>query len=64
MTIAQLKEYIGKYVNIEFKDGTSVQGVLGYTPEFSSKFGYRKPGYFTLLQYDFKVSSVKKIKEI
>lgn len=64
MTIKELKKYIGVKVGVIFKDGTVKVGVLGFTEDFSEKYGYRKPNYFTIDDYDFKVSHIRKIKEI
>ncbi len=58
-TADTLKEYIGRPVKITFTDGETAEGTLGYTEEFSEKYGYRKPNYFTVGDYDFKVSHIK-----
>lgn len=57
----ELKKYLGQNVNVSFYDGTVISGILGYTPEFSEEYGWRKPGYFTVGNTDFKVSHVKGI---
>lgn len=62
MTKAELMKNVGKKVEIIFADGNTTTGVLGFTKEFSSKYGYRKPNCFTVNNWDFKVSHVKKIK--
>ena len=66
MTKAELMDCVGKYVEITFKDtvfsGDKCRGILGYTSEFSPKFGYRKPDYFTIHDVDFKVSHIKNCK--
>ena len=54
---------IGKRVTIRFEDGDERTGILGYTPEFSAKFGWRKAGYYTLGNLDFKASNVKRVRE-
>lgn len=59
----ELLAYVGKEVTVVFKDGTEEKGVLGYAKEFSTKYNYRKPDCFTLNNWDFKVSHIKKIKE-
>lgn len=61
-TIAELRKYIGKYVKITFYDGDIRQGVLGYTAAFNASYGYRKVGYFTIGNLDFKLSHVKRIE--
>lgn len=61
MTKLELSNLIGKTVNVAFKDGSEATGVLGYTTEFSSKFNWRKPDYFTVGDYDFKVSHISKV---
>lgn len=63
MTRAELREYLGKNVTVVFKDGKTEQGILGFTPEFSEKYGFRRPNYFTINNTDFKVSHIKKITE-
>ena len=62
ITKAQLKEYIGRMVEITLFDNTVYCGVLGFTPEFSEKYGWRKPNYFTVSNLDFKVSHLKSIQ--
>lgn len=65
MKKAELKEYIGKNVEITFIDGDVRKGILGFsdTP-FDDKHGYRKVGYFTIGNLDFKVSHIKKLVKI
>ena len=46
------------------RDGKVIEGRLGYTKTFSGKYNYRKPEYFTVQDYDFLVSHIKKIKVI
>ena len=60
----ELMWYVGKTVKILFKDGETIQGVLGYADEFSSKHGYRKPNYFYIDNISFKVSHMKKLERI
>ena len=57
----ELDKLIGKGVIILFKDATVAAGTLGFTPEFSTKYHYRKAGYYTCGDYDFKVSHVAKV---
>lgn len=57
----ELDKLIGKEVMILFKDATVALGQLGYTPEFSAKYHYRKAGYYTCGDYDFRVSHVAKV---
>lgn len=57
----ELFTYIGKKVEIKLFDDTVYSGILGFTSEFSEKFGYRKPNYFTVKDLDFKVSHLKSI---
>ena len=61
MTRAELREYLGKNVTVVFKDGDTEQGILGFTPEFSEKYGFRRPNYFTINDTNFKVSHIRKI---
>ena len=60
-----LMNLVGKKVKVTFKaSGKEIVGVLGYNKEFSEKYNYRKPKYFTIQNYDFLVSHVKKVVEI
>lgn len=61
-TKAQLTECIGKQVWIVFHDGKQTTGRLGYTDEFSEKYGWRKLNYFTIHNWDFKASHVKEVE--
>ena len=60
----ELNEYLGANVEITFIDNDTVRGVLGFTPEFSEQYEYRKPNYYTIGNIDFKCSHVKKLREI
>lgn len=57
----ELDKLIGKVVIIVFKDATVAVGPLGYMPEFSAKYHYRKVGCYTCGDYDFKASHVSKV---
>ena len=60
----QLDWLIGKYVIVELVDGHTIRGLLEYTPEFSAKYGWKKPGYYSIRNYAFKASHVRKaVKE-
>lgn len=61
-TITELRKYVGKYMIVTFYDGDIKQGVLGYTAAFNASYGYRKIGYFTIGNLDFKLSHVKRIE--
>lgn len=61
----ELMKLVGKRVKVTFiKEigGKEITGVLGFTKEFSEKYDYRLSNYFTINQYDFKVSHVKKVE--
>lgn len=61
----ELMQLVGKRVTITFREdcgGGSSTGVLGFTKEFSEKYDYRHPNYFTINHIDFKVSHVKKVE--
>lgn len=62
MTKETLNSYIGQRVKVTFYDNYTVEGDLGFTPEFSAKYGYRKPNYYTIGSHDFKVSHIKRIE--
>lgn len=67
-TQKQLMEYVGKRVEITFKDGVSgdkiIKGILGYTFEFSNKYNYRIPHMFFIDHLSFRSSYVKKVEAI
>lgn len=59
-----LMQLVGKRVKIIFTKGCGggeSTGILGYTKEFSSQYGFRNPNRFTINHIDFKVSHVKKV---
>lgn len=61
----ELMQLVGKRVRVIFTEdcgGGEIIGVLGYTKEFSEKYDYRLPNYFTINEYDFKVSHVRKVE--
>ena len=58
---AVLSAFVGYRVRITFFDDEVKEGVLGYTSKFCEEQGFRKPGYFTLNNLDFKVSHIKKV---
>ena len=64
MTRKELDNMIGKTVMVEFKCGNVIRGKLGFTKEFSEKYGWRKPNYYTIKEYDFLASHIKSIKEV
>lgn len=60
-----LMKLVGKRVKITFRQdcgGGESTGILGFTKEFSEKYGYRKPNYFTIGIVSFKVSHVRKVE--
>ena len=63
-TVADLHKYVGLEVEIQFWDGSIERGTLGYTKEFSAEYGYRRLGYFTINNTDFKVSHINNLKVI
>jgi hypothetical protein len=59
----ELMKLVGKRVKVTFRaSGKEIVGELGFTKDFSEKYDYRHPNYFTINQYDFKVSHVKKVE--
>ncbi|MBE6014740.1 MAG: hypothetical protein E7241_05170 [Lachnospiraceae bacterium] len=62
LTNAKLQEHVGEFVIVTFFNGKVLSGRLGYTKEFSAKYQYKKPGYFTIGNCSFKVSHIKKIQ--
>lgn len=59
-----LNEYLGSYVHITFFDGDETEGKLCFCPEFSEKYGFRKPGYYYTENWCFKASHVKKLQAV
>ena len=55
----QVDRLIGKEVTIIFADGKMARGIVGYVPEFSAKYQWRKPGYYYVGNTIFKASHVK-----
>lgn len=56
---------VGKMVKITFTEdcgGGESQGILGFNKEFSEKYDYGKPNYFTINHINFKVSHVRKVE--
>lgn len=64
MKHAELMKFVGKNVYVLFFDGEWECGKLNYVDEFSAKRDYRKPKYFYINHTSFKVSHIKKVKEI
>lgn len=64
MKKAELMELLGYLVEVTFHDGKVITGRLGYTEKFSEEYDFRKPGYFTVKNYDFLISHTKKVKVI
>ena len=60
----QLFELVGENVEVILFDDSVKSGLLGYTLDFSEEYGWRKPDYFTIGDYDFKSSHVKKITKL
>lgn len=58
----ELMRLVGKRVKVTLKfSNKELIGILGYTKEFSEKYDYRRPKYFTIRNWDFLVSHVKKV---
>lgn len=64
MTNKELHTFVGKPVEVVFRDDTTIKGILGFANDFSAKHGYRKANYFYVENMSFKVSHIKKIKQI
>ncbi len=64
MTKAKLMSMVGETVIISFHDGHVEIGKLGYTSKFCEEQGWRKPNYFTINDWDFKVSHIKKCTKV
>ena len=64
MTNKELHTLVGKEVEVVFKHGEPRRGILGFADDFSAKHGYRKANYFYVEDMSFKVSHIKKIKQI
>lgn len=64
MKKSELMQLVGKRVKVTFREdcgGGESTGILGYTKEFSEKYNYSKPNYFTINYINFKVSHVKEV---
>ncbi len=59
-TKQELMQFVGKNVEVKLTDNW-VEGTLGYTRDFSEEYNYRVPGYFTILEVDFKAKDVVNI---
>ena len=62
MTKSELMQMVGENITVVFKDGEEATGKLGYTPEFSARYGFRRPSFFTLGKFDFKISHINRVK--
>lgn len=60
----KLNSFVGRNVVIFFKDGEIIRGKLGFTEDFSEKYGYRKPNYYTIESIDFLVSHIRDVEQI
>ncbi len=60
----ELQTYVGLKVKITFFDNKEEVGILGFTKEFSAKYGFRLPNHFTINNIDFKVSHIKKCERV
>lgn len=58
----EFMQMVGSLVEVTLFDDTVLKGVLGYAREFSESYGWRKPGYFYINDYGFRVSHIKKLK--
>ena len=61
MKKSELMTLVGRQMEITFWDDRVVSGILGYADDFSEKHDYRKPDYFYIGNWSFKISHVKKI---
>lgn len=60
----KLDSLIGKEVEVVFFDDVTITGVLGYTPEYSAKYNYRKPNRYNCGAWSFSKSHIKHINEL
>ena len=60
----KLDGLIGKTVEVVFFDGATATGILGYAPEFSAKYGYRKPNFYNCGAWIFRKSHIKRIRRL
>lgn len=64
----KLNEYVGKFVKVTLfdfvRDDNELIGKLMYIPEFSEKYGWRRPNYYAIGDFDFKASHVKSVKDL
>lgn len=64
MTNKELHAFVGKSVEVIFRNGKSIKGILKFADDFSAEHGYKKANYFYVEDMSFKVSHIKKIKQI
>lgn len=60
----RLDSLIGKNVEVVFFDDVAVSGILGYAPEYSAKYGYRKPNHYYCGVWTFSKSHIKRIRRL
>lgn len=64
MTKKELDKYLGKLVDVSLKSGFREVGILGFTTNFCEEQGWKKPNYYTINNRSFKVSHIKKFREV
>ena len=57
-----LNRYIGKKVKVILTDGKIVFGTLGFAKEFSAEYGYRKPNFYYVENWNFRAYMVRRIE--
>lgn len=57
-----LDKYLGKRVKIVLASGKAIEGVLGFCPEYSSRYYWISPNYYYINEYSFKASRIKKVE--
>ena len=62
MRKAILLIYVDEKVRIKLNDKTELKGKLKFTPDFNEKFGYKKPGWFSIGSKKFRSDSVKTLE--
>ena len=58
---AELMQLVGRNVEVTLFYGRKIIGLLGYS---TLETPGRKPNYFTVNEYDFKVSHVRKVQVV
>jgi len=57
-----LDSFIGQYVEIMLFDGQMISGSFDFVENYSQKYNYRRPGYYTCGCWSLRKSHIKSIR--